>query len=64
MDKDIRGYDMAYCGIKEMCRNPWSERIKYLCIDMTESKNEGKYRRFERVRKHTLSAWQTLKLSD
>ena len=29
-----------------MCHKAWSERFNYLCIDMTENKNEGKYRIF------------------
>ena len=43
---DIGGYDMKYDEFKEMCHKAWSERYNYLCIDMTKSKNEGKYRIF------------------
>ena len=46
MYKDIGGYDMAYYAFKDMCREASSERFNYLCIDMTENKNEGKYRIF------------------
>ena len=46
MYKDIGGYDMAYCEIKEMCRKAWSERFNYLRIDMTKNDNEGKNRFF------------------
>ena len=40
---DIGAYDMKYDGFKEMCHEAWSERFNYLCIDMTENKNEVKY---------------------
>ena len=40
---DIGAYDMLYSEFKEMCRKAWSEKFNYLCIDMNESKNEGKY---------------------
>ena len=46
MYKDIAGYDMADCEIKEMCRKACSERFNYLRIDMTKNKNEGEYRFF------------------
>ena len=29
-----------------MCRVAWSEKNKYLCIVMTKTKDEGKYRFF------------------
>ena len=44
MYKDIGGYDMAYWEYTEMCREAWSERFNYLCIDITKNKNEVKYR--------------------
>ena len=34
---------MAYCDFKETCRNAWSERFNYICIDMVKNKNEKKY---------------------
>ena len=43
---DIGAYDMKYDEFKEMCHKAWSERFNYLCIDMPENKNEGKYRIF------------------
>ena len=42
----IGAYDMKYDEFKEMCHKAWDERFNYLCIDMTENKNEGKYRIF------------------
>ena len=38
---DIRVYDMKFDEIKEMCHKSWSKRFNYLCIDMTENKNES-----------------------
>ena len=46
MYKDIGGCDMRYDEYKGMSREAWSEKFHYLCIDMTEIKNEGKYRVF------------------
>ena len=43
---DIGAFDMIYDELKEICRVAWSEKFKYLCIDMTKNKNEGKYRIF------------------
>ena len=40
-------FDMIYDEFKEMCRVAWSEKYNYLCIDMTKTKNEGKYRIFK-----------------
>ena len=37
---------MNYDEFKEKCYKAWSERFNYLCIDMTKSENEGKYRIF------------------
>ena len=42
----IGAYDMNYDEFKLMCHKAWDERFNYLCIDMTENKNEGKYRIF------------------
>ena len=39
---DIGAYDMIYSEIKEMCHKAWSEKFKFLCIDMTKNKNEEK----------------------
>ena len=46
MFNDIGAYDMRYDEFKEMCYKTWSERFNYLCIDMTENINDGKYRIF------------------
>ena len=43
---DIGAYDMKYDEFKEMCHKAWSERFNYLCIDVTQNKNEGRYRIF------------------
>ena len=43
---DIGAYDMKYDEFKEMCHKAWDEKFNYLCIDMTKSKNDGKYRIF------------------
>ena len=37
---------MAHCEFKEMCREAWSERFNYVCIDMSKNKNAGTYRIF------------------
>ena len=46
MYQDIGAFDMKYDQFKEMCRDAWSEKFNYLCIDMTKNKNAGKYRIF------------------
>ena len=46
MHKVIGGYDKKYDEIKEMCREGWNEKFDDLCIHMTKSKNEAKYRIF------------------
>ena len=43
---DIGAYDMIHDDFKDMRHKAWDERFKYLCIDMTKNKNEGKYRIF------------------
>ena len=43
---DIGAYDMIYSEFEEMVRKAWSEKFKYLCIDMTKRRNNGKYRIF------------------
>ena len=35
---DIGACDMKYDEFKEMCHKAWSEKINYLCIDMTKKK--------------------------
>ena len=42
----IGAYDMKYDEFKKTCHKAWDEKSKYLCIDMTKNKNEGKYRIF------------------
>ena len=44
---DIGSFDMKYDEFEEMCHKAWSEKLNYLCIDMTKTKNEGKYRIFK-----------------
>ena len=44
MYHDIGAFDMVYDEFKEMCRVAWGK--KFLCIDITKNKNEGKYRIF------------------
>ena len=46
MYHDIGAFDMTYDEFKEMCRVTWGEKFNYLCINMTKTKNEGKYRSF------------------
>ena len=46
MYHDVGVSDMIYDEFKGMCRVAWSEKFKYLCIDTTKSKNEGRYRIF------------------
>ena len=41
---DIGGYDMKHDELKETCREAWSEKFNYLCVDMTKNENEGKCR--------------------
>ena len=41
---DIGAYDLKYDEFKQMCHKAWSERFNYLCIDMSRTKNNGKYR--------------------
>ena len=43
---DIGAYDMKYDEFEGICHKAWDERYNYLCIDMTKSKNDGKYRVF------------------
>ena len=40
---DIGAYDMKYDEFKQMCHKAWSERFKYLSIDMTKDQNDGNY---------------------
>ena len=42
----IRAYDKKFDEFKEMCHKAWSERFNYLCIDMTKTRDNGKYRIF------------------
>ena len=44
---DIGAYDMKYDEFKKMCHKAWSERLNYLCIDMTKNKDDGKNRIFK-----------------
>ena len=46
MYQDTGAFDMIYDEFTEMCQVAWSEKFKYLSIDMTKNNNEGKYRIF------------------
>ena len=46
MYQEIGAFDLLYDEFKELCRVAWSEKFNYLCIDIAENKNEGKYRTF------------------
>ena len=61
MYKDIGGYDMKYDGIKEMCRETWSEKLNYVCIDMTKSKKEVKIVFSMRTKTHILQTFPKTK---
>ena len=43
---DIGAYDTLYSDFREMFWKVWSEKINFLCSDMTSNKKEGKYRIF------------------
>ena len=47
---DIGAYDMQYDEFRHMCHKAWNERVKYLCIDMSRNKKDGKYRFFNESR--------------
>ena len=42
--KDIGGSVMKYDEIQENCRESWSEKFNYLCIDMTRKEKKVEYR--------------------
>ena len=46
MYTEIGGYVMKYDEYEEMFRKARSEKLNYLCIDMSKNENEGKYRSF------------------
>ena len=46
MYHDIGADDMLYSEFVQMVRSAWSDKFNFLCIDITKSKNEGKYRIF------------------
>ena len=62
MYHDIGAFDMIYDEFKEMRRVAWSEKFKYLCIDMTKTENEGKYRNFNESKRHILIVLVKVKL--
>ena len=41
---DVRGYDMSYDKIKEICRKCWEEDFNCLYDDRSKKKTEGNYR--------------------
>ena len=47
---DIGAYHMNYDKFKQMVHRAWSESFNYLCIDMANNKNEGKYRIFNEIK--------------
>ena len=60
---DIGAYDMKHDEFKEMRHKAWSERFNYLCIDMSKSRDNGKYRLFSmKVKPHILIAFPKLNL--
>ena len=46
MYEDIGAYDLLFSEFKEMVRKARREKLKYLKIDMTRNKKEGKNRFF------------------
>ena len=57
MYKDIGRQDMTYCEVKEVCREAWSERFNYLCIDMTKNKMKVKVVFSMKSETYTLNAF-------
>ena len=43
---DIGACDMLYSEFKERCHKAWSEKLNYICNDMTKNKIEGEFRTF------------------
>ena len=43
---------MLYLEFREMCHKAWSQKLEYLCIDISKNKKEGHYRIFNE-RKNT-----------
>ena len=41
--RDIGGYDMSYDEFKQLCRKSWEEEYKYLRIDRSKKRDEGKH---------------------
>ena len=41
--KDFAGYDMNYDEFKDLCRKSWEEDYKYLYIDRSKKRDQGKY---------------------
>ena len=47
---NVGAYDMKIDEFREMCLRAWRVKINYLCIDISEKKNEGKNRIFNENR--------------
>ena len=43
MHRDVAGYDMSYDEFKELRRKSWKEDYKYLCIDRSKKRDQGRY---------------------
>ena len=41
--RDIAGFDLSYEEFKELCREAWKEKYKYLLLNRLEDKNGKKY---------------------
>ena len=61
MYQDIGAFDMKYHEDKETCRVAWSEKFKYLCIDLTKNKNEAIYKKISKKAKtHILNVFRKM----
>ena len=61
MYKDIWCYDMKTPEFKEMCRKAWSEKLNYLCIDLTKYKMEVNIVFSIETKTHILNAFPKVK---
>ena len=62
MYHDIGAFDMIYDEFKEMCRVAWSEKLNYLCIDMTKIKMKVNIVFSTKVKPHILNVFLKLNL--
>ena len=42
--RDVASYDMSNDEHKQLCRESWEEKYKYLCIDRSKKRDQGRYR--------------------